>query len=157
MLFRSGKIIYEGCLQKLDEALSYFDKEQPSTAPPLSKGDNWNNGDLAKWKAMVYGLKARWLNKASKKTSYNPDAVLDALSKAPSTNNMSAVVHHLNLPGDLVGPGLNGDPVKTSYFFNVFAWSDHIRLQKWYTDKLEYTEKGRTPTQIGRASCRERV
>lgn len=142
--YDDGKTIYEGCLQKLDEALSYFDKEQPSTAPPLSKGDNWNNGDLAKWKAMVYGLKARWLNKASKKTSYNPDAVLDALSKAPSTNNMSAVVHHLNLPGDLVGPGLNGDPVKTSYFFNVFAWSDHIRLQKWYTDKLEYTEKGRT-------------
>ena len=27
--YDDGKTIYEGCLQKLDEALSYFDKEQP--------------------------------------------------------------------------------------------------------------------------------
>ncbi len=140
--YDDGKTIYEGCLKKLDEALTYFDKTQSATAPPLSKGDSWNGGDIKKWVAMTYGLKARWLNKLSKKTTYNPESVLAALEKAPKSNELSSVVNHLNLPGDLTGPSLNGDPTKTSYFFDVIAWSDHVRIQKWYTDKLEYMQSG---------------
>src|SRR5699024_11794226 len=75
-VFDDGKTIFEGCLQDIDEAIEYFNREQPVLATPLDKGDSWNNGDVNKWIKMCYGLKARWLNNLSKKTSiYDADEI----------------------------------------------------------------------------------
>jgi hypothetical protein len=140
--YDDGKTIFEGCLAKLDEALTWFDRTQEPNATPLSKGDSWNGGDVAKWKALIYGMKARWLNNLSKKSIYNPDAVLEALAKGPATAEMSTVINHVNDPGDTGGDVLIGDPLKTSYLFDNAAWSDHIRLTKYYTDMFEYPQAG---------------
>ena len=81
--YDDGQTIFNGCMERLDSALVNFQKEQPATATPLSSGDSWNNGDVQKWIKLCYGLKARWLNKLSKKSSlYDPQAILDAVANA---------------------------------------------------------------------------
>lgn len=136
--YDDGKTIYEGCLAYLDSALVYFNKEQISTATRLSKGDSWNGGDVNKWIKLVYGLKARWLNKLSKKSIYSPKDILAALEKAPNSNQESTIIHHVNDPGDTFGSSLAGvgDPMKTAFIFDVAAWGNHYRIAKLYMDRL---------------------
>ncbi|GAB1474012.1 hypothetical protein MASR2M69_14530 [Bacteroidota bacterium] len=140
--FDNGQTIFEGCMKDLDEALKYFEKAQPTTATPLSKGDSWNGGNVQKWVKMIYGLKARWLNNLSKKSTYSPTAILDAVSKGPSSNAESTVINHVNDLSDMTGDVLIGDPLKTAYLFNVTAWSDGNRFTKFYTDLLDNTFTG---------------
>ncbi len=140
--YADGKTIFEGCLADLDKALEYFQMSQPATATALSEGDNWNGGDVQKWTKLVYGLKARWLNNLSKKSSYNPTAILDAISKGPQSNLEGTVVQNVNDPADKTGDILVGDPLKTSFIFNTAAWSDWARFTKWYADLLENTFTG---------------
>lgn len=150
--FDDGQTIFEGCMDELDLALTYFDMDQPSTATPLSKGDSWNGGDVNKWKKLVYGLKARFLNNLSKKSSYNPTAILEAISLGPASNSESTVIHHVNDLTDMTGDVLIGDPLKTAYLFNVTAWSDGNRFTKFYTDLLENTFTGGSGIEDPRAA-----
>ncbi|HEY6900211.1 MAG TPA: SusD/RagB family nutrient-binding outer membrane lipoprotein, partial [Puia sp.] len=75
--FDNGKTIYNGCMAKLNEAISLFARTQEATAPALSAGDLWNNGDVSKWIKLCWGLKARYMLKLSKKSDlYNADSIL---------------------------------------------------------------------------------
>lgn len=139
--YDTGQTIFEGCLADLDTALPYFDKTQEANATSLKDGDSWNGGDISKWKALIYGLKARWLNNLSKKSSlYKPDDILAAIANGPKDYETSTIVNHQNDPGDTSSDALAGDPLKTSYLFNSAAWSDHIRVTKYYTDLFEYPQ-----------------
>lgn len=134
--FDDGKTIFEGCLKEIDEAIEYFKMTQPATATPLSAGDSWNNGDVNKWIKLCYGLKARWLNNLSKKSSlYNPDAILDALSKAPLSNAEGTVINHEDVKENS-GDVLFSDPLKTSIVFNNIAMNENFRVTKWFVDIL---------------------
>ncbi len=135
--FDDGKTIFEGCLQDIDLAIENFKKTQGSNAPTLKEGDSWNAGDVDKWLKMCYGLKARWLNNLSKKTSlYKPDEILSLLSNAPASNAQSTVVNHADLVSDNVGDVLFADPLMTSIVFNSVGMNTNIRVTKWYTDLL---------------------
>lgn len=149
--YDDGKTIFEGCLANLDKALEYFQKSQPATATPLAKGDNWNGGDVQKWIKLIYGLKARWLNNLSKKSSYNPTAILDALSKAPQSNADNTSINHVNDLSDMTGDVLFGDPLKTSFIFDSGAWSDWARFTKFFTDLLDNTYEGGSAIEDPRA------
>lgn len=139
--YDTGQTIFEGCLADLDKALPYFEKTQEPSATPLKDGDSWNGGDVAKWKVLVYGLKARWLNNLSKKSSlYKADDILAAIANGPKDNESSTIVNHQNDPGDTSGDALAGDPLKTSYLFDCAGYSDHIRMAKYYTDLFEYPQ-----------------
>jgi len=48
-LHDDGKTIFNGCMDKLDEAISLFGKTQETGAPDLVVGDMWNKGDVSKW------------------------------------------------------------------------------------------------------------
>lgn len=134
--FDDGKTIFEGCLNDIDLAIGYFQQQQPTTATPLSEGDSWNNGDVSKWLKLCYGLKARWLNNLSKKSSlYNPDQILDAVSKASTSIGDGTVVTHADVIEN-TGDVLFGDPLKTSIVFNNVAMNTNFRVTKWYTDIL---------------------
>jgi len=150
--YDDGKTIFEGCMAELDLALTYFQKTQPTTATPLSKGDSWNGGDVQKWIKMIYGLKARWLNNLSKKSIYSPTEILAAVANGPSNNAQSSVIHHVNDLSDMTGDVLIGDPLKTSYLFNTTAWSDGNRFTKFYTDLLENTFTGGSGIEDPRAA-----
>ena len=142
--FDDGKTIFEGCLVDIDMAIENLKKVQGEGAPTLKEGDSWNGGDVDKWLKMCYGLKARWLNNLSKKTSlYKPDEILSLLASAASSNEQSTIVNHMDLVSDNVGDILFGDPLMTSIVFNSVGMNTNIRVTKWYTDLLtNFDNKG---------------
>ncbi len=130
-----GKTIYNGCMDKLNEAISLFSKPQEAGAPPLSSGDLWSNGDVSKWIKFCWGLKARYMLKLSKKTDlFNADSVLYCLSQGPQSN-----------ADNIIGPGFNnstvtdyleGDPVVTNGNFDYAAYGSAIRISKYHYNLL---------------------
>lgn len=135
--FDDGKTIFEGCLKEIDEAIAYLKMEQPATATALSAGDSWNGGDVSKWIKMCYGVKARWLNNLSKKSSlYKPDDILAALNNAPLAINESTIVNHVDVQGDNLGDILFADPVKTSIIYDNVGMNSNILVTKWYENLL---------------------
>ena len=130
-----GKTIYNGCMDKLNEAIGLFNKTQEVGAPALSEGDLWNSGDVSKWIKLCWGLKARYMLKVSKKTDlFNADSVLYCLSQGPQSN-----------ADNTVGPGFNnsdvtdylyGDPVVTNGNFDYAAYGNSIRIGGYYYNLL---------------------
>lgn len=133
--YDDGKTIFNGCIAKLDEAIELLGKTQPATATPLSKGDLMNGGDAQKWLKLAYGLKARYLLKLSKKAEFDPDAILDCLSKGPQSIDDNSVMPCYN-SGQDVTDYLMGDPIMTNGNWNCVAYSATQRITKYYTDLL---------------------
>lgn len=96
--FDDAEYIYSQILPLLDEAIVDLGKKQEATAPALSVGDTYNNGDVGKWIKLAYGLKARFLSHLNKKSSYDPDAILIALDKAAKTASESTVYQYIDDP-----------------------------------------------------------
>lgn len=94
--FDDGSYIQEKVLALLDEGIADLQKTQGATAPPLSKGDILNNGNVDNWIRLAYGLKARYLNHLTKKAEYDPQAVLAALANAPQQNAQSSVLQYVD-------------------------------------------------------------
>ena len=130
-----GKTIFNGCMAKLNEAISLLAKTQETGAPSLASGDLWSGGDLGKWTKMCWGLKARYMLKLSKKTDlYNADSILYCLSQGPQSN-----------ADNIVGPGFNnstvtdylyGDPVVTNGNFDYAAYGSSARISQYYYNLL---------------------
>jgi hypothetical protein len=130
-----GKTIFNGCMAKLNEAISLFSKTQNTGVPSLASGDLWNSGDVNKWIKLCYGLKARYMLKLSKKSDlYNGDSILYFLSKGPQS-----------IADNIVGPGYNnstvtdyliGDPVVTNGNFDYAAYGSTVRISQYYYNLL---------------------
>ncbi len=134
--YDDGKTIFNGCIEKLDAAIELFGKSQNPNATSFASGDMWNNGDVNKWIKLCYGLKARYLLKLSKKTDiFNPDLILECLSKAPQSNKDNTQVHCYNNSSD-VTDYLFGDPVMTNGNWNYAAYGSNQRISKYYYDLL---------------------
>ncbi|HXB91263.1 MAG TPA: SusD/RagB family nutrient-binding outer membrane lipoprotein [Puia sp.] len=130
-----GKTIFNGCMAKLNEAISLLAKTQQAGAPALATGDLWSGGDVTKWTKACWGLKARYMVKLSKKADlYNADSILYCLSKGPQSN-----------ADNIVGPGFNnstvtdyliGDPVVTNGNFDYAAFGSTVRISQYYYNLL---------------------
>ncbi|TMI71312.1 MAG: SusD/RagB family nutrient-binding outer membrane lipoprotein [Bacteroidetes bacterium] len=130
-----GKTIFNGCMSKLNEAISLFSKTQDAGAPQLASGDLWNGGDVSKWIKLCWGLKARYMLKLSKKSDlYNGDSILYCLSKGPQSN-----------ADNTIGPGFNnstvtdyliGDPVVTNGNFDYAAYGSSNRISQFHYNLL---------------------
>ncbi|RYE22087.1 MAG: SusD/RagB family nutrient-binding outer membrane lipoprotein [Sphingobacteriales bacterium] len=133
--FDDGKAIYNGCMAKLNEAISLFGRAQEPSAPAFNAGDLWSGGDVSKWIKFCWGLKARYMLKLSKKADlYNADSILYCLSKGPQSN-----------ADNIVGPGFNnstvtdyllGDPVVTNGNFDYAAYGSNQRISQYYYNLL---------------------
>lgn len=77
--------IFNACLRLLDEAIAEFDKPTPAITLDASS-DLVHGGSVPAWKKTANALKARLLNRLSKKSSYNPAQILAAVSGAYTTN-----------------------------------------------------------------------
>lgn len=133
--YDQGDVIYNGCMADLDKAIEYFGKTQEPGAPALSKGDTWNGGDVNKWIKLCYGLKARYLLQVSKKSVYDPTAVLAALQKAPQSNADNIIMKHYNVAGDATNFTV-GDPYQTNSTWNSAAYGTGQRATRWYANLL---------------------
>lgn len=133
--YDTGDIIYHGCLADLDKAIEYFDMVQKPGATPLASGDSWNGGDVAKWKKLAYGLKARWLNNLSKTSEYDPDAILAAIANAPTSNGESIILKHKNVETSTFNYA-TGDAYGLCVTWDSMAWGTSQRLNRWYVNLL---------------------
>lgn len=66
----------------------------------LAVGDKIYNGDREKWLKFAYGLLAINMNHFSNKTTYNPDAVIDAVDKSLSGNADDPLLTYTNTGND---------------------------------------------------------
>ncbi len=81
--FEDQQIVYEKCLNDLDEAIEDLSSETNEIPLNNRGGDIIYQGNTENWIKFAYALKARYLNHYSKKSSlYNPTAIIDACSKA---------------------------------------------------------------------------
>jgi hypothetical protein len=133
--YDQGDVIYYGCMDDLDLAIENFQKAQEAGATPLADGDTWNGGDVNKWLKLCYGLKARYLNKISKKSSYDPDDVLAALENAPQSNADNTVMKHYNVEGDATNFTV-ADPYQTNTTWDSAAYGSSQRATRWYINLL---------------------
>lgn len=99
--YDTGKEIWKGCMESLDEGLKYLEMGQDPSLPSLAEGDYWCGGDAAKWIKFGNLLKARWILKLSKKSEgsytdckYDEAAILAALEKGPQSINDDAWIQH---------------------------------------------------------------
>ncbi len=126
--FDDGEYIQGKVLALLDEGIADLQKTQGPAAPPLSKGDILNNGDVDAWIRLAWGLKARFLNHTTKKASYDPQVVLDALSKAPQTAAQSTVMQYVD-----EGPDVSSNAKASLQYQNV---SSSARVTQLYINYL---------------------
>lgn len=133
--YDDGKTIYYGCMAKLDEAISLFNKTQEPGAPSFAAGDMWNNGDVSKWIKLCYGLKARYMLKLSKKADlFNADSILYCLSKGPQSNDDNVVQKCYN--NSTVTDYLLGDPVVTNGNWDYAGYGSNQRISQYYYNLL---------------------
>lgn len=141
--YDTGKTIFMGCLAKIDEAIELFQKTQGPSAPSLSIGDSWNNGDVNKWLKMAYLLKARWINHLSKKGSgsykdgkWDADEILACLSKAHASISDNTVYNHTDDNGatqDIMGWG---EPVDYAPLHSVLGSNPNYFVTRMMVDNF---------------------
>ncbi|NTS40099.1 SusD/RagB family nutrient-binding outer membrane lipoprotein [Flavisolibacter sp. BT320] len=90
--YDNGQELYNAALRLLDEGLAEFGKANPAVQLDAAS-DVIHNGSIPNWIKTANALKARMLNKVSKTASYNPTAILDALSKAYTANADDAQIN----------------------------------------------------------------
>ena len=139
--YDQGDVIYAGCMKDIDKAIEFFGKTQEQGAYKFAEGDTWNGGDVNKWIKMCYGLKARYLNIISKKSGYDPQAILAALANAPKSNSENTSVKRYNVEGDATNFTV-ADPYQTNFTWNGAAYGTGQRLTKWYINLLTNSYTG---------------
>lgn len=126
--FDDGEYIQGKILALLDEGIADLQKTQGVAAPALSKGDILNGGSTDKWIRLAYGLKARYLNHLTKKTSYNPQAVLTALSNSVQTDAQSSIMNYVD-----EGPSITRANKEALQYSNTGTTA---RVTKLYVDYI---------------------
>jgi len=143
--YDTGKTIYIGCLNDIDEAIELLNKgkTQASALPTLATNDWWNGGDLDKWIKLAYLLKARWINKLNKKGAgsyldgkYDADEILACLDKAMKSNADNTVINHTDdnsSTHDVLGWD---EPVDYSPLYSVCGMNSGYMVTKMLYDNL---------------------
>ena len=94
--YDDAEYVYSQILPLCDEAIEDLQKTQEEGSPNLSEGDIMYSGDVSQWIKFAYGVKARLMSHLSKKNEgtglldYNPDGILEALSKSFDSNDDDA-------------------------------------------------------------------
>ena len=142
--YNTGKEVFMGCINLIDEAIELFQREQEPDATPLSAGDMWNGGDTGKWLKLCYFMKARWLNHLSKKQpgsykdgKYDQQAILDCLSKAMQSNADNTVVYHEDNNSSTLDHEGWAEPVDYSTLYSCIGMNNNrMFVSKYFYDNL---------------------
>jgi hypothetical protein len=94
--YETQENIYKTIISLLDEGVKNV--SEPSSAVAVGSEDIIYNGDMTNWAKLGHSLKARYLNHLSKKSSYDPAAILDAVSKGFESNADNASIRFLTPP-----------------------------------------------------------
>lgn len=141
--YDTGRTIYLGCFDLIDEAIELFQKQQGPNAKALVYGDSWNQGDASKWLKMCYLMKARWINKLTKKEAgsykdgkYDAQEILSCLSKALQSNADNTIINHLD--GNSKSHDVLGwdEPVDYAPLYSVWGMNGNYFPTKMLVDNL---------------------
>lgn len=145
--YDTGKDMFKYVMEQLELAIEYLEMEQPHGTVALGANDYWGNGDVNKWRKFAYLLKARQLNKLTKKASgkfdlesenfvYDPDLILECLSKAQQSNADNMVINHTDSPdGTLDNLGW-GEQVLYAPLFSCVGMNSNIYFTQQMVDNL---------------------
>ena len=142
--YNTGKEVFMGCIDLIDEAIELFQRQQDPSVTPLSAGDMWNGGNTDKWVKLCYMLKARWLNHLSKKAAgsykdgkYDAAEILACLDKAMKSNADNTVVYHEdNNSSTWDHEGWN-EPVDYSTLYSCIGMNNNrLFVSKYFYDNL---------------------
>ena len=142
--YNTGKEVFMGCINLIDEAIELFQRQQEPGVTPLSAGDMWNGGDTGKWIKLCYMLKARWLNHLSKKAAgsykdgkYDANEILACLDKAMKSNVDNTVIYHEdNNSSTWDHEGWN-EPVDYSTLYSCIGMNNNrLLVSKYFYDNL---------------------
>ena len=86
--------VYNSVQTLLDNAIQDLNAESSKFVPGTD--DFVHGGDLEKWRRTAWALKARYLNHLTKKSSYDPTAVLNAVDNALQSNADDAQMDYTN-------------------------------------------------------------
>jgi len=146
--------IYSSIQSLLDTAIQDLNAESSKFNP--GSDDFVHGGDLEKWKRTARALKARHLNHLTKKSSYDPQAVLSAVDNAMQGNEDDAQMNYENDPaenpwynvfqaqeGGILGGHLSEQLIKEmdGTLYGVFD----PRLQVAITDSADIEGEGDNP------------
>ena len=92
--FDSEEELYQAQSKLIEDGIANLQKS--TTAALGQNADLIHGNDIQKWIKTGYAFQARLLNKISKKSSYNPSAVLLAVDKALQTNDDDAGMQVFN-------------------------------------------------------------
>ncbi|MCR5709170.1 MAG: SusD/RagB family nutrient-binding outer membrane lipoprotein [Bacteroidales bacterium] len=142
-VYSTGKRIYEGCFERIDEAIELLQKPIDAGLPALSVGDWWNGGDTQKWLKLAYFLKARWCNKLIKKApgsykdgKFDTATILDCLSKAMQSNAESTIINHTDDNGTTHDNLGWDEPVDYSPLYSVCGMNSGYMVTRMLYDNL---------------------
>lgn len=95
-------VLYDTLVTLVDEAIIDL-ADTESTASP-GDDDFIYGGDIEKWTKLAYSLKARFLLHGSKTSSYDPDAIMDAIANGITSNSDNAQVTYSSQGEDVYNP-----------------------------------------------------
>jgi hypothetical protein len=88
------EVVLKGIVALLDESIVDLAKDASDNKFLPGPDDLIFGGDVKKWTKVAYTLKARYLNRLSKKTTYDPATILDCLSKGISQTDEDLIAIH---------------------------------------------------------------
>lgn len=142
-VYSTGKTIYLGCFERINEAIELLQRSIDPSLPALSVGDWWNGGDTQKWVKLAYLLKARWCAKLNKKAAgsyldgkYDEATILDCLSKAMQSNADNTVINHTDDNGTTHDNLGWDEPVDYSPLYSVCGMNAGYMVTKMLYDNL---------------------
>lgn len=92
--YDSQEAVLNGIQKILDEAITDLQTTNADNIVIAGADDVIFSGDASKWTKTAWTLKARYLNRLSNKPSYNPAAILDALSKGITQSTDDCMTKH---------------------------------------------------------------
>ncbi len=142
-VYSTGRRIYEGCFERIDEAIELLQKSIDPGLPALSVGDFWNDGNTDKWLKLSYLLKARWCAKLNKKAAgsykdlkYDTNTIMDCLNKAMKSNADNTVINHTDDNGTTHDNLGWDEPVDYSPLYSVCGMNAGYMVTKMLYDNL---------------------
>ena len=104
--YDSGEELYTSSMALIDEAIAELAKTT-ATIKLAATSDLIHGGDRVKWLKTAYAIKARLLNKISKRPNYNAAAVLDAVDRSYTANTDDAGMASFQLRNNWAGVALS--------------------------------------------------
>ena len=142
--YNTGKEVFMGCINLIDEAIELFGRTQDPSVTPLSAGDMWNGGNTDKWIKLCYFMKARWLNHLSKKAAgsykdgkYDAAEILACLDKAMKSNADNTIVYHEDNNSSTWDHEGWDEPVDYSTLYSCIGMNNNrLFVSKYFYDNL---------------------